>query len=151
MTTARFACVALVCAAALCAASSPDRTAPYVHRGPHGARASREPLGIRREGPVRLNLPKPAANDLARSAPAANRLVPRGPGGSFPGARGVSNQRLVSGKHPAVPAPGPTRTVAPPLSNVRHRGVNPPVITGSADPGRRNAAAIDGRQVARRP
>jgi hypothetical protein len=40
---------------------------------------------------------------------------------------------------------------APPLSNMRHRSPNPAVIAGSVDVGKRNAGALDGKQVHRRP
>jgi len=48
-------------------------------------------------------------------------------------------------------ARGPAGPAAPPLSNVRHRSPNPAVMGGSADASKRNAGAIDGRQVHRRP
>jgi len=62
-----------------------------------------------------------------------------------------SETRLPAPAAPPRAATVRARAVAPPLSTVRHRGSNPAVIAGSADLGKRNTGAIDGKQVHRRP
>jgi hypothetical protein len=48
-----------------------------------------------------------------------------------------------------VHSPSPIRAVAAPLSKLRHRSPNPPVVTGSANLSR-NTGVLDGTQVHRR-
>jgi hypothetical protein len=65
--------------------------------------------------------------------------------------KGALIQKPTAGKLPPVRLPGRAGAAAPPLSNVRHRSPNPPAVAGSADLGKRNTGAIDGKQVPRRP
>ena len=88
-------------------------------------------------------LAKPAAH-----LPSATARNPRwGSVGSFPTVKGAAIQNPIAGRS----RPRPPSAAAPLLSNVRHRSPNPAVISGTANLSTRNAGAIDGRQVHRRP
>ena len=68
------------------------------------------------------------------------------------GAANNGSVRNETGNNPRpVRSASVTRSAAPPLNNVRHRGSNPAAIGGSASANGRNAAALDGARMHRKP
>ena len=140
-----FACVAL-----LCGTGYTDRTASAEPRDQSG-HAPASPQRSRRGGPVRSNLPKPLPRRQTHF-PSEGAMNPRrGPDGSSPAAKGALIQNPTAGRRPPVRLPGPIGAAEPPLSKVRHRSPNPPVVAGSAELSKRSTGAIDGIQVHRKP
>jgi hypothetical protein len=147
MKTARFVFLMNACVALLCRTGYADRAAgdekQYHGRGQPPRKAERSQLGEPAKPTIRKQLPN------GRRPFAAVRNPRQGFDGSFPAARnGLIENAPTGGTRPVRP-PGPVRAAALPLSKMRHRSPNPPVITGSANLSR-NTGAIDGTQLHRR-
>lgn len=140
------ACVGLICATGYAAGAALDQ-----QQDRSGGHAPAKPQRVRRGVPPRSNLPKPLPRRQMPLVSAGAMNPRRRPDGSSPLAAGVLVQNPTAGRYPPVWSPGRVGAAAPPLSYVRHRSPNPAVITGSADLRKRNAGAIDGKQVYRRP
>jgi hypothetical protein len=138
MRTARFVFLIFACAAWLFGASNADQS-----RGQSPRKPERSVL-VKRGGPViRKQLPN------GRPPSAAVRKPRQGVDGSLPAARNGLFENAPTGRTRPVRPPSPVRAAAAPLSKMRHRSPNPPVITGSVTLSR-NTSGIDGTQVHRR-
>ena len=147
----RFVFVVLTCVALTCASGYGDRPASDERRDQKGRPASPKAQRSGRRGPAVGKPPQQLPKRQARVA-SAGAMNPRiGSDGSLPSAKGSLIQNPTAGRYGPVRSPGPVGVAASPLSNVRHRSPNPAVIAGSAGLGNRNTAAIDGKQVYRRP
>ena len=104
----------------------------------------------RRGDPARAGIPErpPRRSPRAPSQGATNPI--QGSGVPTPAGRGASIPNQAVGSGTQVQARGPSGRPATPLGNIRHRGPNPAVVAGPADPGKRNAGTIAGNQVHRR-
>ena len=81
----------------------------------------------------------------------STKFLRPGSGKSAGAAKGGVVQRETTHKTGLVRPASGSRPTAPSFDNVRHRGANPAVIGGSANSTRRNAGAISGTSVHRRP
>lgn len=91
------------------------------------------------------NRPVRASSSTSIRSRALERSSPAG---------GLHETETASASHGAPEFVRPRATVRGPtslLSDTRHRGLNPAVISGSANPLKRNTAVIDGRQIHRQP
>ncbi|MFZ0931895.1 MAG: hypothetical protein WAN11_25075 [Syntrophobacteraceae bacterium] len=68
---------------------------------------------------------------------------------------GAATERLIRNKtvKNALPvrATNVVKAAVPSLNNVRHHGTNPAVVGGSTNSGSRNAGAINGTRISRKP
>ena len=135
----RFIFMMFACAALLCGADDANRAASD-KRPDQPGRGTGRPQRASRRGPAKPNLPKPTPKRQMHSV-TKGPLDPRVPRAPSPAAK-------------SAVSPNPTarmRTLEGPLSGLRHRSPNPAVVAGPADAAKRNAGAIGGSQVHRRP
>ncbi|MGA8234563.1 MAG: hypothetical protein WB795_24005 [Candidatus Acidiferrales bacterium] len=96
------------------------------------------------------NRPRPVSNN--RKHPTSRNAVNLHPPG-LAKSDGARKNGLVQNEtgNDARRVPRVSRSTAPSLNNVRHHGPNPAVIGGSASSNGRNAGAIDGARIHRKP
>ena len=93
--------------------------------------------------------PKELPNNRERFAPGNNTNLLRPDSVNSRGAaNGRPNQQATLRSSTLVRAP---KASQPSLNSLRHRGANPASVAGAANSGARNAGAIDGTSVHRRP
>lgn len=148
----RFSILMMTCVALACQTGYAERAAANDHRDQNAGHAPRKPQRSSRRGPAESKPPNQLGNRERHSAPAGALTPRRGLERSSPRAKTGLIENAIAGRPRPVRRPlNPVRAGAAPLSNERHHSPNPAVIAGSADLGRRNTGAIDGRQVPRRP
>ena len=150
MKTVRFILEMLASLALLSSTVYADPAASY-QRPDQTVHAPAKPQRSRIGDPSRSNLQKhlPKRQTHVPSARATNPLP--GLDGSSVGANGALIRNPMAERRPSVQLPTTAGVAALPLSNVHHRSPNPAAIAGSADVGKRNTGAIDGKQAPRRP
>lgn len=101
---------------------------------------------------TKANRPEQLPNRQQRSVP-GNVMKVRAVGPTQVRGTGGSGPMLNEGGHNAwLARPStPVRSLPSSLHNVRRRGSNPAVISGSVSPARRNNGMIDGTRMKRRP
>lgn len=142
----RFAVMTLLCAAPMCRpgyAEQPSASKLPMERAASGRTEPKRPE-LQHRAPAKLPLPsKPHARSRVQSPPNPYPASARS---------ATAGRSTVAGKNELTPIrPGGQqslrRPVASPLSTVRHRGPNPPAISGTSERFKENAAALDGRGV----